>query len=175
MKYMFVSDIHGRVNRLEEVLEIFQKESANRLVLLGDTCSSYKEDNVYIAEKLNEMKHQIEVIHGNCDSYEFEKMLDMEVFLYDTLYINGKTVTVTHGHYYDTLHVPPNCGEIFIQGHTHVPMLTKMNGRIYANPGSVSKPRGTELRCYLIIDENRIILKTLEGKIVKEFNFAENS
>ena len=88
----------------------------------------------------------------------------------DNLYVNGKTVSITHGNYYNYYNLPYNCGEIFIQGHTHIPMLQQVKDKIMANPGSVSRPRGTDLRCYMLIDEEKIMLKTLEGKLVKEIH-----
>ena len=174
MKYMFVSDIHGNVDRFNEVLEIFANEKADKLVFLGDTSASMSKcDNEHISEKLNSMKSKIEVIRGNCDVRDFEEMLDFEIFDMDNLYINGKIVSITHGHYYNCYNLPYNCGEIFIQGHTHVPMLLKSNEKILANPGSVSRPRGTDLRCYIVMDEKKIYLKTLEKKVIKELEYKE--
>ena len=167
MKYIFVSDIHGNVERLKEVLEIFEKEKADRLVILGDT-SAYlsKSSDEEMAEAINSLKDKVEIIRGNCDTRSLE-MYDM-----DNLYINGRFVSVTHGHYFNFSNLPPNCGEIFIQGHTHVPVLQKLNDKILANPGSVSRPRGVDLRCYILIDEEKISLKTLEMKVVKEIYFS---
>lgn len=168
MKYLFVSDIHGNVDKLNEILKIFEKEKADRLVLLGDT-SSYesRNDNEIIAGLLNKMKNRIEVIRGNCDVRSFEELLDFEIYDMDNLYINKKFVTVTHGHYYNMYNLPENCGEIFVQGHTHVPILEKRGDKIFANPGSVSRPRGSDLRCYIVLDENNICLKSLNGSIIK--------
>lgn len=169
MIYMFVSDIHGSIEKLEEIIEIFNKENANKLVILGDT-ASHTDDatNEKIAELLNSLKDKIEVIRGNCDTRSFEEKLEFEMFDMDNLYVNGKFVTITHGHYYNCYDLPYNCGEIFIQGHTHIPMLQQINGKILANPGSVTKPRGVDLRCYIIINDEKILMKTLEGKLVKE-------
>ena len=95
-------------------------------------------------------------------------MLDFKISSLENLYINGKFVTITHGNYYNCYELPRNCGEIFIQGHTHIPMLQRLNDKIVGNPGSVTKPRGCDLRCYLVLDEEKLELKTLEGKVVKE-------
>ena len=53
----------------------------------------------------------------------------------------------------------------------NISMLKKENGRILANPGSITRPRGCDLRCYLLLDEEKISLKTLDGKLVKEIKF----
>lgn len=174
MKYMFISDVHGNIDRLEDCLKAFDSEKADKLIILGDTSSRESEsDNELIASMLNNIKSKIEVIRGNCDTQDFEDELDVEMFDMDTLYINKKFVTITHGHYYNYLELPSNCGEIFIQGHTHIPILQKQNGKIFANPGSVSRPRGSDLRCYIIMDDEKISLKTLEGNLVKEEYFTK--
>ncbi|MBQ7669022.1 MAG: phosphodiesterase [Clostridia bacterium] len=169
MKYMFISDIHGDVDRFNEALVSFNNEKADYLVLLGDTASSTsRNSNELISEELNKLNPKVEVIRGNCDSWDFIEMLNFETFDLDNLFVNGKIATVTHGHYYSTINLPENCGEIFLQGHTHIPMLQEVNGKILGNPGSLGRPRGTDLRCYIVIDKEKISLKTLEGRLVKE-------
>ena len=174
MKYMFISDVHGNVERFNEAIEAFDNEKADFLVLLGDTSSSTsRNENELITEELNKIYPKVEVIRGNCDNRQFEEMLNFETFDLDNLFINSKVVTVTHGHYYSTINLPANCGDIFLQGHTHIPMLQEQNGKILANPGSIGRPRGTDLRCYIIIDKEKISLKTLEGRLVKEIIFLK--
>lgn len=165
---MFVADIHGNLEIFQKCIEIFNKEKADKIVFLGDTGAGYynEENNQKIAEILNSMKEKVEVIRGNCDSSDFEDLLEFEVFDDDILYINGKFVSVEHGHRYNAYNLPPNCGDIIIQGHTHVPMLVKSGGRILANPGSPTRPRGTDLKCYIIIDEKNIELKNFEQEIL---------
>ena len=174
-KYMFVSDIHGNINVFEEVIDIFNKENADKLVFLGDTGAGYydEENNQKIADVLNSMKNKVELIRGNCDSSDFEDLIDFEIFDDDILYINGKFVSIAHGHRYNMNRLPPNCGDIFIQGHTHVPMLVESGGRILANPGSPSRPRGIGIKCYILIDEKRIALKSFSGEILKEIFFEK--
>ncbi len=169
MKYIFVSDIHGNVEGLNIILNKCKDEKADKLIILGDIAASIdREDNIKIAGILNELNDKVEVIRGNCDTIEFEELLNFEIFDIDTLYINNKFVTITHGHYYNYWELPSNCGDIFIQGHTHIPMLKKENGKILANPGSITRPKGCDLRCYLLLDEKKLSLKTLDEKLVKE-------
>ena len=59
-------------------------------------------------------------------------------------------------------------GKIFLFGHTHVGMIEKIGDRIIANPGSISKPRGGTRKSYLIIDEEKIELKDLNGEIIRQ-------
>lgn len=62
-------------------------------------------------------------------------------------------------------------GEIFLSGHTHVGMLEKVGDTIIANPGSISKPRGGSKKSYLIIDEENIELKSLNGETIKKIQY----
>ena len=168
---MFVSDVHGSIEKLQECIKIFEIEKADKIVFLGDTGSQMdRANNGKIAEILNKMKDNVQLIRGNCDTPDFEELLEFNLLNMDNVYMNGIFVTVTHGHNYNCYDLPSYCGEIFIQGHTHVPMLQKSKNVILANPGSVTKPRGVDLRCYIIIDEETIMLKTLEGKIVNSLN-----
>lgn len=172
MRYLFVSDIHGNVENLEKCIDLLEKENANKLVILGDTSSNYSEgDNYLLAEILNNNQKRVEVIRGNCDTSDFEDYLNFDIFDDDILYINEKFVSIEHGHIHNFYHLPANCGDIFIQGHTHVPQLFVQNGKILANPGSLTRPRGVDIRCYLLLDEEAIYLKLLESKkIIKKVN-----
>ena len=58
-------------------------------------------------------------------------------------------------------------GDIFLSGHTHVGSIEKIQGKIIANPGSISKPRGGSKKSYITIDKDKIALKTLNGELIK--------
>ena len=167
LKYIFVSDIHGNVEILKQIVNLIDIEAADKLIILGDTSSSYDEDNKEIAEILNSLKNKIEIISGNCDNLMLEEKLEMPMYDIDNLYIGKNIITITHGNRYNMYDLPPFCGNIFVQGHTHVPILKKENGVIIANPGSPTRPRGSDLKCYITISEEEIVLKTLDGKIIK--------
>lgn len=101
----------------------------------------------------------------------------MQFALLDVRHINlnGKVITLTHGHLYDKYHLPEYCGDIFLSGHTHYGMITKQDSKIFANPGSISRPRNSSERTYLLIDENKIYLKNLEGQVLVEENIQQES
>ena len=42
MKALAISDIHGDVDHLKQILEIYNKESASRLLILGDFCRLFQ-------------------------------------------------------------------------------------------------------------------------------------
>lgn len=49
----------------------------------------------------------------------------------------------------------------------------KLDGLIFANPGSISVPRNNSEHSYMIIDDKNIILKDVNGNILKEKNYLK--
>lgn len=174
MKAMVISDIHGGVKFLEEALLRFTEEKADRLLILGDFAGYFSSSSDYeVAEMLNEFADKISAVRGNCDSERFEEKLNFGLMDIRNINLNKNVITLTHGHLYNKYKLPKYCGDIFISGHTHYGMIDKQPDRIYANPGSISRPRNGSERSYLIIDENKIILKNLEGMAIVEEDIME--
>ncbi len=61
-------------------------------------------------------------------------------------------------------------GDIFLSGHTHVGSIERIESRIIANPGSISKPRGGSKKSYIVIDEEKIVLKEINGELIKSMS-----
>ncbi len=125
-----------------------------------------------VANLLNKYSKEISAVRGNCDNDRIEELLQFALLDIRHINLNGKVITLTHGHLYDKYHLPDYCGDIFLSGHTHYGMITKQNGKIFANPGSISRPRNGSERTYLLIDENKIYLKSLEGEILLEESYT---
>ena len=172
MKAMCISDIHGGIDNLKRVIEKFKEENAEKLLILGDFSSYYHSSSDFeVAEILNNMAGAIIAVKGNCDNSHIDNLFNFTLGYLKTVDINGIKVTLTHGHIYNSNNLPDNCGEIFLSGHTHVGMIEKANKKIIANPGSISKPRGGSKKSYIIINENEIELKTLNGELIKNIKF----
>ena len=168
MKIMCISDIHGNIECLKKAIERFREENAEKLIILGDFSSYYFSSSDFeVAEILNNMAGSIIAVRGNCDSSEQENLFHFSLGLVKTIEINGMKITLTHGHVYNRNNLPENCGDIFLSGHTHVGMIEKIGDKTIANPGSISKPRGGTKKSYIIIDEEKIELKELDGEIIK--------
>ncbi len=171
MKVMCISDIHGSIENLKRVIEILREENAEKLLILGDFSSYYHSSSDFeVAEILNNMAGSIIAVKGNCDNSYVDDLFHFGLGYLKTIEVNGIKVTLTHGHIYNRNNLPENCGDIFLSGHTHVGMIEKIGDRIIANPGSISKPRGGTKKSYLIIDEEKIELKTLGGELIKSVN-----
>ena len=155
MKYMFASDIHGSAYYCRKMLDAFEKEGAERLVLLGDL--------------LNAMKDKIYAVRGNCEAEVDQMVLEFPVMAdYCILAIDGKTFYATHGHVYNQNNLPPLCeGDILIHGHTHVLKAEQMEGYILLNPGSVSIPKEGNPPTYAVLENGVFSIMDFEGNIVK--------
>lgn len=168
MKVMCISDIHGSIDNLKRAIERFKEENAEKLLILGDFSSYYYSSTDFeVAETLNNMASAIIAVKGNCDNSYIDELFHFGLGYLKTIDINGIKVTLTHGHIYNPNNLPENCGDIFLSGHTHVAMLEKIGEKIIANPGSISKPRGGTKKSYIIINEENIELKSLDGKLIK--------
>ena len=60
-------------------------------------------------------------------------------------------------------------GDILFNGHTHVSKIEEINDILYVNPGSVSIPKENTKRGYVILTDEKIIHKSLEGEILEEY------
>lgn len=169
MKVMVISDIHGNIECLNKALEMYNKEKADNLVILGDFAGYYFSSGDFeVAEILNNMAGSIIAVKGNCDSDNINKILNFDLAYIKDININNIPTTITHGHIYNRNNLPSDCGKIFLYGHTHCGFIEKQRNIIIANPGSISKPRSGSAKSYIIIDEEKIFLKNLNGEIIKQ-------
>lgn len=56
-------------------------------------------------------------------------------------------------------------GELFVSGHTHVPVVLAMGGRQYCNPGSVGQPRDGDPRASFAVFDGRFTVHRVEYDI----------
>jgi len=174
MKVMCISDIHGNIECLNKAIEKYREENADKLIILGDFSSYYFSSSDFeVSEILNNMAGVIIAVKGNCDSSEADNLFNFTLGYLKTIDVNGLKVTLTHGHMYNRNNLPESCGDIFLSGHTHKGNIERINGRIIANPGSISKPRGGTKKSYITIDEEKIELKSLDGETIKTLIIKE--
>lgn len=175
MKVLVVSDIHGSAYYAKQIPDIFKKEKADKLILLGDLYYhgprnplTQEYGPMEVANILNSMKQNIEAIKGNCDA-EVDEMIS-EFKLNDNLLldINGKKVFCTHGQNYNIDNLPNEKIDIMLYGHFHTGFIKEKGGIIFANPGSISLPKNNTKHSYITIDENKIELKNIDGKVIEE-------
>ena len=186
MKIMTASDIHGSAPSCEKMLDAFRRERADRLLLLGDLLyhgprNDLPEDYApkEVIPLLNAVKNRLLCVRGNCDTEVDQMVLEFPILSESCiLWLGGRMVFATHGHHFNTGSLPPlQPGDILLHGHTHVPAWeTFLPGSrdgsdtknketcLYLNPGSVSLPKENSPRGYLILTEQAVEWKTLEGE-----------
>lgn len=170
MKLMIASDIHGSEYYCRLLLERFQKEQANKLILLGDILyhgprnelpRDYNPKNVI--ELLNNISDRILCVKGNCDCDVDQMVLDFPIMAeYAIMYLENRLVYMTHGHRLEENRLTVlKKDDILLHGHTHVPACDKSKSFIYMNPGSVSIPKENSAHSYMLLDGSNFIWRNL--------------
>lgn len=177
MKLFFLSDVHGSLAGLNRALEAFEREGADTLVSLGDLLyhgprnplpEDYRPKEV--AERLNAYKERFVAVRGNCDSEVDQMLIGFPMLAeYAMLFHEKRRIYATHGHHHHIDDLPPlAAGDIFIQGHTHVPVAEKRGEIIVLNPGSVSLPKENYPASYGVMTGGRFEIKDFAGAVIKE-------
>lgn len=172
MKWMIASDIHGSAYYCRKLLKRFEEEQAERIILLGDLLYHGPRNDLpkeynpkAVIEMLNGQKENLLCVRGNCEAEVDQMVLEFPVLAdYAVLYIDGHTMFATHGHHFNKETLPPlKKGDILLHGHTHVQALEDNGDYYYINPGSVSIPKNGNENSYMVYEENKFVLKNLEG------------
>ena len=86
MKWMIASDIHGSAFYCEKMLKAFEREQADKLLLLGDILYHGPRINLpericaqKVIELLNNIKEKILCVRGNCDAEVDQMVLEFPI------------------------------------------------------------------------------------------------
>lgn len=163
MKWLIASDIHGSAYYCRMLLDAFEREGAERLLLLGDLLYHGPRNDLprdyaprEVAAMLNAHADSILAVRGNCDAEIDQVVLDFPIMAdYALLWEGGRLVFVTHGHLYHLDCLPPlHAGDVLLHGHTHVPAcMTGDKGVVYLNPGSAAIPKGGSACSYMTLED----------------------
>ncbi|MBR0447790.1 MAG: YfcE family phosphodiesterase [Clostridia bacterium] len=130
MRVLVVSDIHGRIHRLQEALE--QQPIARHVIFLGDGLRQVED----VMEQYPDRTFY--TVPGNCDFGASGIPIRQETF-------GGKRFYFTHGHLHDVkytlyrldLAAREAGADIALFGHTHNPYREYADGLHLFNPGSL--------------------------------------
>lgn len=174
MKLMIASDIHGSAYYCRKLKEAYERERADRLLLLGDLLYHGPRNDLpkeynpkEVISILNSLKEHILCVRGNCDTEVDQMVLDFPILAdYCLLEVNGRTIFASHGHHHNP-QTPPflKTGDILLNGHTHIPACEQIGSFTYVNPGSVSIPKEGSAHGYMIFEQD-FIWKTLDGTVI---------
>ena len=179
MTWMIASDLHGSAHWGRRLLQAFDREGAERLLLLGDILYHGPRNALpegyapmELAELLNARAGRVFGVRGNCDAEIDAQVLHFPMTAdYALLFAGARAVFATHGHLYHKDHLPPlRPGDILLHGHTHRPAREELpEGVWYFNPGSVSIPKEASPRGYMLFDGARFLWKDLDGNEYRRF------
>lgn len=143
MKIVVVSDSHSNLSVLNDI--VMQNYDGDYFFHLGDS------------ELPQYLLNNFACVRGNNDFNDLPKERDMV--------IEGFKIHMEHGNNFNFMMNPDkyiknkNC-DIFLFGHTHKRLATKVYNTYVFNPGSVTRPRDNEYGTYLI-------LTLINGKEIK--------
>lgn len=178
MKILIASDIHGSLKYCNKLVEQYKKEGCEKLILLGDILYHGPRNDLPegynpkgVIALLNGISDEILTVRGNCEAEVDDMVLDFNVLAeYALLYVKKRLVFLTHGHKFNPQNMPMlKKGDILFNGHTHVSKIEEINDILYVNPGSVSIPKENTKRGYVILTDEKIVHKSLDGEILEEY------
>lgn len=131
MRIVVTSDSHKRVSNLFDIVER-HLENADLFINLGDGESDV-DTVLQLYSNIN-----IERVAGNCD-------FGSHLPLYKTITFDGKKILFTHGHPFYVKHgysrlikeAKKQGVDICLFGHTHMPMVERIDDIYFMNPGAV--------------------------------------
>ena len=175
MKWMIASDIHGSAYYCRQLLEAFHREQADRLPILGDILYHGPRNDLprdyapkEVLAMLNAEKNKLCCVRGNCDTEVDQMVLEFPILAdYCILTAGDRLIYATHGHNHNLKSLPPlQRGDILLHGHTHIPAWEPFgNANLYLNPGSVSIPKEGSAHSYMVLEENTVFWKSLDGTV----------
>ena len=136
MRVLLISDTHGRLEAVKKLDRLFQSFGPDQIVFLGDALNNGPRNGVPIdydpmacAQILNKWSRKIVAVRGNCDSRVDQTLLHFDISEDSkVIYINGFRCDLIHGDLLSSDLLEVERGDILMFGHTHVPMLKKMDG-----------------------------------------------
>lgn len=171
MKWMIASDLHGSAYYCKKMLERWENERADKLVLLGDLLYHGPRNDLprdyapkEVIAMLSPLADKILCVRGNCEAEVDQMVLPFPIMAdYAVLIADGKVVYITHGHIINTKNPLPFAkGDILLHGHTHVPACEQVGGWWYLNPGSVSIPKEGSKHSYMTLEDGVFCWKDVE-------------
>lgn len=133
MKILIISDTHRHNENLESVLK--KVSPIDMLIHLGDIEGT--EDYIeYLVDC------PVHMIAGNNDFFsKSPKELTIKIGKYNVLLTHGHLYNVSFGIEYIFNKAKERSLDIVMYGHTHSPVITRRDGIVLLNPGSLSYPR----------------------------------
>lgn len=178
MKYLILSDIHGSLPALEQVLRFYEAEGYDSLLLLGDLLNYGPRNGLPagldapgVAARLNALAARTVAVRGNCDSEVDQMLLSFPMMGdYALLDAGGRRLFLTHGHVYGEDRLPALGCDVLLCGHTHLWKLEPAaDGRpAVCNIGSPTFPKGGNPPTFATLDDGCLRVRRIDGTTLAE-------
>ena len=172
MKILIASDIHGSYYYAKKLIDIYDEEKMDKVLLLGDILYHGPRNDLpkdYNPKKvitlLNNISSDIIAVKGNCEAEVDQMVLDFDVSSdHSTIFIDNRVFYLSHGHHsYPKL----NSGDVLLTGHTHIPLYEKLDNNVHhLNPGSISIAKGGFEKSYMVYENNTFIIYDFNKNII---------
>ena len=182
MKILIASDLHGSAYYCRKLLEVFEREQAGRMLLLGDILYHGPRHDLprdYAPKEVTAMLTALEApilgVRGNCDAEIDQTVLGFPLLSDYALLLYGRhTIFATHGHIYSPVQHPKlRQGDAFLSGHIHIPVCEERGGILYLNPGSVSMPKEQSRPGCMTLEDGLFRWIDMDGQCWKEYRWED--
>ncbi len=169
MQVVVISDSHGDASAWVEV-EKQLLTGAGLVIHAGDVLYHGPRNPIVagydpkrLAGLINASPVPVVIAKGNCDADVDQLLLDYPIQApYTYLVLNERRIMVNHGAELDRDSMLALAKkfrvQVFISGHTHVPVLEKQEGIVFLNPGSCSLPKEGYPRTAAVMDGEGIVI-----------------
>ena len=157
------SDLHDNIPNLQLFLNWINKNQVDSLIFCGDLTNA--ETLRYLAGNFSK---KIYLVGGNADSFYAAdaKKLKNVIYAEDKLEIklDNQKILITHKPTDLKKRLAEGAGgfDFAFYGHTHKPWLTRQDGLIVANPGTLKESFGKSSFALLDTETGKLELKILE-------------
>ncbi len=156
MKIIVISDTHGNMHRLKDVIE--KNKDADLFLHLGDGAEEFFEvQKLYPNLSMN-------IVRGNCD-FGYDHVPNHETFDVDS-----HKIFASHGYMHNVKDdidkyvefAKGNGADIILYGHTHKRLIKNEDNLYIMNPGSLSCPRSYGPSYGILNIDDNIIMEIVE-------------
>ncbi len=180
MKIAVVSDTHGCAQTWNR---LYQKYMGNidGIIHAGDVLYHGPRNEIpaeyspqALSTALNKLTVPFYVVQGNCDAEVDSMVLDWPVAPLIFLQQGSCRIVVQHGHHLSDeqkVHLAKRYrANLFISGHTHIPVLKRESGVFLLNPGSPAMSKRPDKRGTMafLLDQKIQLIALDNGEILKE-------
>lgn len=185
LKIAIVSDTHGCAATWQHIYETYMSD-VDSIIHAGDILYHGPRNEIpaeynpkSLIDMLNQLPQPFFSVQGNCDSEVDGMVLQWPIhpsFMY--LQLGRYKIVVQHGH---TLTDDQKVklaqryrANLFISGHTHLPVLASHEGVTLLNPGSPAMPKTAAKRgsFALLFDQKIQIVAVDNGEVLMEENYG---